>query len=83
MRSIIKKEFTLSNEEQEILARACRIKKFKYAETIYNEVDDRTHYYYLINGNIEITKLYGDREVPFYYTSHNSSLNLIFSIYST
>ena len=66
MRSIIKKEFTLSNEEQEILARACRIKKFKYAETIYNEVDDRTHYYYLINGNIEITKLYGDREVPFY-----------------
>ena len=66
MRSIIKKEFTLSNEEQEILARACRIKKFKYAETIYNEVDDRTYYYYLINGNIEITKLYGDREVPFY-----------------
>ena len=28
MRSIIKKEFTLSNEEQEILARACRIKLF-------------------------------------------------------
>ena len=54
MRSIIKKEFTLSNEEQEILARACRIKKFKYAETIYNEVDDRTHYYYLI---MEILKL--------------------------
>ena len=49
MRSIIKKEFTLSNEEQEILVRACRIKKFKYAETIYNEVDDRTHYYYLLN----------------------------------
>ena len=29
MRSIIKKEFTLSNEEQEILVRACRIKKLK------------------------------------------------------
>ena len=36
MRSIIKKEFTLSNEEQEILARACRIKKFKYEETTNN-----------------------------------------------
>lgn len=29
MRSIIKKEFTLSNEEQEILVRACRIKKIQ------------------------------------------------------